>query len=62
MAGHSCALVAYYFYCFFWINLEASSHSVLIRWRDQAVDGLPEILSDQNKVLSNGIRPVEALV
>jgi transposase-like protein len=26
-------------------------HSVLIRWRDQAVNGLPELLSDQNKVL-----------
>ena len=26
-------------------------HSVLIRWRDQAVNGLPEILSDQNKTL-----------
>ena len=29
MAGHSCALVAYYFYCFFWINLEASSTATL---------------------------------
>jgi transposase-like protein len=27
-------------------------HSVLIRWRDQAVNGLPELLSDQNKSLS----------
>jgi transposase-like protein len=26
-------------------------HSVLIRWRDQAVNGLPELLSDQNKAL-----------
>ena len=26
-------------------------HSVLIRWRDQAINGLPELLSDQNKVL-----------
>ena len=25
--------------------------SVLIRWRDQAVNGLPELLSDQNKAL-----------
>ena len=26
-------------------------HSVLIRWRDQAIKGLPELLSDQNKAL-----------
>ena len=26
-------------------------HSVLIRWRDQAINGLPELLSDQNKAL-----------
>ena len=26
-------------------------HSALIRWRDQAVNGLPELLSDQNKAL-----------
>ena len=26
-------------------------HSVLIRWRDQAVNGLPKLLSDQNKAL-----------
>ena len=26
-------------------------HCALIRWGDQAIDALPELLSDQNKIL-----------